>query len=92
MERFKKFFLVLSIILAMVIPTLSIADVGDFESYDSDWGSSDWDSSDWDSSDWSSSSDDYYSYGGTSSSDSNGAGVFIAFIKLTPPTLALNFS
>ena len=75
MERFKKFFLVLSIILAMVIPTLSIADVGDFESYDSDWGSSDWDSSDW-----SSSSDDYYSYGGTSSSDSNGAGVFIAFI------------
>ena len=80
MERFKKFFLVLSIILAMVIPTLSIADVGDFESYDSDWGSSDWDSSDWDSSDWSSSSDDYYSYGATSSSDSNGAGVFIAFI------------
>lgn len=80
MERFKKFFLVLSIILAMVIPTLSIADVGDFESYDSDWGSSDWDSSDWDSSDWSSSSDDYYSYGGTSSYDSNGAGVFIAFI------------
>lgn len=80
MERFKKFFLILSIILAMAIPTLSIADVGDFESYDSDWGSSDWDSSDWDSSDWSSSSDDYYSYGGTSSSDSNGAGVFIAFI------------
>ena len=41
MERFKKFFLILSIILAMAIPTLSIADVGDFESYDSDWGSSD---------------------------------------------------
>lgn len=80
MDRFKKFFLILSIILAMVIPTLSIADVGDFESYDSDWGSSDWDSSDWDSSDWSSSSDDYYSYGGTSSSDSEGVGVFIAFI------------
>ncbi len=80
MKRFKKFFLILSIILVMAIPTLSIADVGDFESYDSDWGSSDWDSSDWDSSDWSSSSDDYYSYGGTSSSDSNGAGVFIAFI------------
>lgn len=76
MERLKKIFLILSIILAMVIPTLSIADVGDFESYDSDWGGSDWDSS-WDSSDW-----DYDSYGGTSSYDDTGIGTVIAFILI----------
>lgn len=67
MKRLKKFLLVLSIILAMIIPTLSFADVGDFESYDSDWGDSDWGSS-WDSSDWGSSDYDYdYDYSGSGS-------------------------
>lgn len=86
MERFKKIFLILSIILAMVIPTLSVADVGDFESYDSDWGSSwdssDWGSSSWDSSDWGSSSWDDDTYGGTSSYDDNGIGTVIAIILI----------
>lgn len=65
MKRLKKFLLVLSIILTMIIPTLSFADVGDFESYDSDWGDSDWGSS-WDSSDWDSSDYDY-DYSGSGS-------------------------
>lgn len=81
MERLKKIFLILSIILAMVIPTLSFADVGDFESYDSDWGGPDWGSS-WDSSDWGSSSWDSDTYGGTSSYDDNGIGTLIAIILI----------
>lgn len=63
MRKLKRIFLILSIVFVIVIPTLSIADVGNFESYDSDWGS-DW-GSDWDYDydyDWGS---DYDSYGGT---------------------------
>ena len=78
MEKLKRIFLILSIVFVLVVPTFSVADVGDFESYDSDWGGSDW-GSDWDS-DWGSSSYDYDSYGGTSSSGSSGVDVVIAII------------
>ena len=82
MKNFLKIFLVLCLSLAILIPTWSVADVGDFESYDSDWGSSsydsDWGSSSWDSdwdSDWGSSSS-YYGSGSTrSSSSSDGDGI-----------------
>lgn len=65
----KKFFKIsFAILLAMVLlfQCISIADVGDFESYDSDWGSdSSWDSWDsWDS-DWDSGGNYYYSGDGT---------------------------
>lgn len=79
MKNFKKILLILCLILAFVIPTWSIADVGDFESYDSDWDSSSYDS-DWGSSSYDS---DYHSYGGThsSGSSSGSAGeVLVVFI------------
>lgn len=65
MKKIKVLVLAFLVIGIMCLSTYSIADVGDFESYDSDWGSS-WDSS-WDS-DWDSSSSwDYdYGYGGSS--------------------------
>lgn len=73
MSIWKKMVVLLGIISMFMFSNLVIADVGDFESYDSDWGSSwdsDWDS-DWDSSwdsDWGSSWDsDYDSSGGYSS-------------------------
>ncbi|MBQ9314753.1 MAG: TIM44-like domain-containing protein [Clostridia bacterium] len=71
MNRYAKILMVLCLIFAIAIPTWSIADVGDFESYDSDWDS-DWGSSSWDDDDysWSSSSSDrdYHSSGTTSGS------------------------
>lgn len=86
MKKLKKFLIVITIltivgIIIWQIPT--IADWGDYESYDSsssydDWGSSSWDSSDWGSSssyddDWGSSSsswdwDDDYHYSSSGSS------------------------
>lgn len=59
----KKIAVLLAIIIAFAISSFSIADVGNFESYDSDsswdsdWGSSSWDS-DWDSDNSSSTSSD----------------------------------
>lgn len=59
----KKIAIFLAIIMAIAISSFSIADVGNFESYDSDsswdsdWGSSSWDS-DWDSDNSSSTSSD----------------------------------
>lgn len=41
--------------MIIALLSFSIADVGNFNTYDSDWGSSDWGSSDWSSSDWSNS-------------------------------------
>lgn len=76
----KKLIISLVLILSIIgISNFSIADVGDFESYDSDWGGSSWDS-DWGSSSWDSSWDnDYdYGYGGGyyySSSDGDGLGI-----------------
>ena len=71
MKKYSKILaLILTFILALSFTTLTIADVGDFESYDSDWGGSDWSSSDWGSSSWDSdwSSSDY-----DSSSSENGS-------------------
>lgn len=70
MRALKKTIFVFLVIAMTLSTSLVIADVGNFESYDSDWGGSSWDS-DWDS-DWGSSSWDYggssyggsYSYGG----------------------------
>ena len=79
MKKFKIVLLMLLVISVLAIPKLSIADFGDFESYDSDWGSdSSWDSdwgssSSWDS-DWGSSS---YSSGYHSSSDDGWLGVLV---------------
>ena len=71
MKKYSKILtLILTFMLALSFTTLTIADVGDFESYDSDWGGSDWSSSDW-SSDWSSSD-----YDSSSSGSGEGGGVF----------------
>ncbi len=65
MKNIKSFLIVALLILTIMIPSISIADFGDFESYDSGWGGS---SSSWDY--------DYdYDYGGNysySSSDDIG--------------------
>jgi len=45
-KQVKKFLSILLTIL-FIIPNFSMADVGDFESYDSSWDSSDWGGSDW---------------------------------------------
>lgn len=77
MKRFFWYLLVVCVIMTF-ISSFSIADVGDFESYDSGWDSSDWGSSSWDSSDdWDSSS-----YGGTysGSGDSDGISVIGAIV------------
>ena len=59
----KKIIVSLVLLLSIIsISNFSIADVGDFESYDSDWGGSSWDS-DWGSSSWDSSWDNDYDYG-----------------------------
>lgn len=47
-KSLRNILLVIILIIGIMMPALSFADVGDFESYDSDWGSSSWDS-DWDS-------------------------------------------
>lgn len=76
MKKYSKILaLILTFMLALSFTTLTIADVGNFESYDSDFGGSDWSSSDWSSSDWSSdwSSSDYDS---SSSGEGGGGGVF----------------
>lgn len=71
------------LISIFLMSSLAIADVGDFESYDSDWGSSSWDSdwgsSSWDS-DWGSSSYDSNYYGGGFTSNSRGGGDVIITI------------
>ena len=84
MKKLKRILLLLIILLiigAIILEIPTIADWGDYESYDSsssydDWGSSSWDSSDWGSSssyddDWGSSSsswDDDYHYSSSRSS------------------------
>ena len=68
-------FLVIFIITLMCFASASIADVGNFESYDSDWGSSSWDS-DWGSSSWDSDYD--YSY----DSSYSGGSVYFDYIGL----------
>lgn len=76
MKDFKKVLIFMLVICAcfLMVPKLSIADFGDFESYDSGGWDSDWDSSSsWDS-DWGSSSSwdsDYSSSGGYYSSGSS---------------------
>lgn len=55
MKNKKKNIFLLIILIIFVTNTLSFADVGSFDRYDSDWGSSSWDSS-YSSSDWGSSS------------------------------------
>mgnify|MGYP002624490879 CR=1 FL=1 len=80
MKKFARLLIVLCLVFAILIPTWSVADVGDFESYDSGWDSSDWGSSSWDDDDsWGSSSydRDYYGSGSTSGS-SDGISVAIA--------------
>ena len=53
MKKYSKILaFILTFILAFSFTTLTIADVGNFESYDSDFGGSDWGGSDWSSSDW----------------------------------------
>ena len=89
MKNTKKFLMVLLALLismAIITPKLSIADFGDFESYDSGWDS-DWDS-DWGSSSSSSWDSDWHSsnsYGGgyysrSSGSLGEGGWVFIVII------------
>ena len=81
----KKIVLLLGISFIFLFPNLAIADVGDFESYDSDWGGSSWDS-DWDSSsswdsDWDSSSSWDSDYGYYSSSGlENTIGGFVFWV------------
>ena len=67
MKKIGKYLVLLCIALAVMIPTLSVADVGNFESYDSDSSDFDWGSSSYDS-DWGSSSyydSDYSGEGGS---------------------------
>ena len=64
MKKYSKILvLMLAILFSFACTSLTIADVGNFESYDSDWGSSSWDS-DWGSSsydsDWGSGSSSGY--------------------------------
>lgn len=81
-SKITKVLIAMIAVFSVCFCSISIADVGNFESYDSDWGgSSDWGSS----SDWESSSDwdyDYNggSYSGGSSDLSLGELVFIIFI------------
>lgn len=81
-SKITKVLIAMIAVFSVCFCSISIADVGNFESYDSDWGgSSDWGSS----SDWKSSSDwdyDYNggSYSGGSSDLSLGELVFIIFI------------
>lgn len=87
MKKIKNILLVLGIILLMTSSTYTFADVGDFESYDSDWGSS-WDSdwgSDWDSDwDYDYSWDSDYGYSsGSSSSDWESTLIVIVFLVFT---------
>lgn len=87
----KKLIISLMVLLSIIsVSCFSFADVGDFESYDSDWDS-DWDSSSWDS-DWSSSSwDSDYSYGSSYSDDSlDGFGAFIFVVIVVVIVLASN--
>lgn len=79
MKKYIGYLLIISVIFTFIVANFSIADVGDFESYDSDWDSSDWGSSSWDydDDDWSSSS-----YGGTysGSGSSDGIGIITVII------------
>lgn len=85
MKDFKKVLIFMLVICAcfLMVPKLSIADFGDFESYDSGGWDSDWDSSSsWDS-DWGSSSSwdsDYSSSGGYYSSGSSSGPGGIIFV------------
>lgn len=81
MKRWKRFVLFLLVIFVLAVPTLSVADFGDFESYDYDDG---WDS-DWGSSydsDWNSSSyyDRYDRYDGYYDSDRDMEGGWLVII------------
>lgn len=69
-KKILKVLTVVTFVFVIMFGTFTLADVGDFNSYDS--GSS-WSSSDWDSSSWSSDSD--YSYSG-----SGGGGGFVGII------------
>ena len=80
-EKIKRIFIIALIIFGIF--NYTFADVGDFESYDTDWGSdygSDW------GIDWSSSSDyDYYNYGGYSyydDEDMSGTLIWLVIIMI----------
>ena len=79
MKKFIGWFLVFCLVIALLIPTWSAADVGDFEDYDSGWDSNDWGSSSWDSDDWGSSSYGSSYYGSGSIGDS-GIEAFIVLV------------
>lgn len=89
MKKYSKILvLMLAMLFSFACTSLTIADVGNFESYDSDWSSSSWDS-DWDS-DWGSSSydSDWHSSSGSSYGDDSDLGgltiiiIIIVFIIL----------
>ena len=90
----KKIIVSLVLLLSIIsISNFSIADVGDFESYDSDWGGSSWDS-DWGSSSWDSSWDNDYDYdygygGGHYYSSSGGGGLGIGGVIFTVMVIAI---
>ena len=98
MQKMKKFFMILIVTSMFFLSNISVADVGNFESYDSDWGSS-WDSdwsSDWDS-DWDSNwDDDYYydygSYGGSSLGIGATALTIIIFVVMVVVILVVSSS
>ena len=82
MKKSVKILIAVLLSVFLIFHCVSIADVGDFESYDSDWGSdSSWDSS-WDS-DWGSTSwdnDNYYS--GSGSGDTGGSLIMAIIIVI----------
>lgn len=90
MKKIKMLIINILMIGIISITNYSIADVGDFESYDSDWGGgSDWSSSsDWgSSSDWSSSS-----YDGSGSYSSGGSGIVLYILIILVIVIATNAS
>lgn len=90
MKKYSKILaLILTFILTFSFATLTLADVGNFESYDSDWGGSDWGGSDWGSSSWDSDwgSSDYDS---SSSGEDNGFFVLIVIVIIIIVALSQN--
>ncbi|MBO5142684.1 MAG: Tim44 domain-containing protein [Clostridia bacterium] len=84
MNKIKKLIFTFIITIFLLVPNFARADVGDFESYDSDWSSSwdsDWGSSSWDS-DWGSSSsyDSDWNYSSNDNGGSLGPMIFVAMV------------
>jgi len=94
MQKIKKFLIILIVSNMIFLSNISIADVGNFESYDSDW-SSNWNSS-WDS-DWDSSWDNEYyfnyeNYDERALSSGEVALTIIVFVVMTIGIVAVIFS